>query len=86
MVFQFLTRVVEELDTPEISQGQAFAPIPHLLTGIFAAQFRAMAKRADSGGMACWPQAVQNFLRTYATSAAMPTAVTDFRNIRQQST
>ena len=84
-MFNFLTRFVEECDTQEMSEAQAFLAIPHFLTGTAERHYRAAVHGGKSGGVSCWPEAVQYFLRTYATAATISSAIRDLRDIRQQS-
>lgn len=83
MVFDFLTRFVEEADTIGMSEGQAFVALPHFLTGTASQQFRASKNSSRSGGVSSWPEAVQYFIRTYATPATLREAVEQLRNLKQ---
>lgn len=84
MVFDFLTRFVEEADTLGVSEAHAFLILPKLLIGRAERHLRSIRNGARSGGVKCWPEVVNHFLRTYATPAAIRNAVNDLRNIRQK--
>jgi hypothetical protein len=43
-----------------------------------------MKNGARSGGVSCWPEAVQYLLGTYATPAAIRGAISDLRSLRQK--
>lgn len=83
LVFDFLTRIVEEADMLSITEGQLFVLLPHLLNGDAASQYRATVKGSRSNGVTCWPEAVQYFLRTYATTNAIRDANHAFRGLKQ---
>ena len=84
MVFDFLTRFVEEADTLGVSEAHAFLILPKVLKGRAESHLRSIRNGARSGGVTCWPEAVNHLLRTFATPAAIRNAVNDLRNIRQQ--
>ena len=83
LVFDFLARFVEECDTQDMSEGQAFVALPRYLVKTAAIQYRAMQNGARSGGISCWPEAVQYLLGTYATPAAIRNALADLGALRQ---
>ena len=83
LVFDFLSRFVEQADTLRMTEMQAFVALPHYLSGTAENQFRAIRNGARSGGVTCWSEAVQYFLRTYATPSAIREAVNHLRDIRQ---
>lgn len=87
MVFDFLTRFVEEADTLSMSEAQAFVALPHFLVGNANKQFRASrnGSRSSSGGVSCWPEAVQYLLRTYATPSAIRDAINSLHALKQQA-
>ncbi len=84
LVLEFLTKFVEEADTLCITEAQAFIILPKLMVDPAQKQFRSVKSGARSGGVTCWPEAVQHLLRTYATPATIRRAVYDLRDIRQQ--
>lgn len=71
MVFDFLTRLTEEADTIGMTEPQAFHALPHYLSGPAADSFRAAKLGSHTGGVTKWPSAVNYFLETYATPAAI---------------
>jgi len=85
MVFDFLMKFVEEADTLHVSEAHAFLILPKVLSGRADRQLRSVRNGSRSGGVTCWPEAVNYLLRTYATAAATRNACNDFRNIRQQA-
>lgn len=85
LIFDFLSRTVEEADTLAMNEGQLVTCLPHLLTKTAAQQYRSIASRSRSGTLTKWPEAVQYLLRTYATDRAIQEAVEALENIRQAS-
>ena len=85
MVFAFLTRFVEECDRNRLTEAQAFIVLPQYLTGMAEVQFRSTRYGSRSGGVTCWPEAVQYLLTKYATPSSIREAVSTMRNIRQMS-
>lgn len=87
LVFDTLTRFVEEADTLGMTEAQAYLCLPYFLTDQASRQYRAArnATRSFTGGISCWPEAVQYVLRTYATPAAIREAVTALRGISQRA-
>ena len=83
LVLDFLTRVVEEADTLGMSEGQLIVCLPHLLTKKAAQHFRSASSHSRSGGLVCWPDAVQYLLRTYATEQAIRESVEHLENLLQ---
>ena len=83
LIFDFLSRMVEECDILGLTEAQAYVVLPQFLTGKAAKQFRSTRNGARSGGVSCWPEAIQSLLRTYATPAAIREAVTTLRGTRQ---
>jgi len=86
LIFDFLSRLVEEADTNGMSEGQLMVCLPHMLTKTAAQQYRAASNSSRSSGLKYWPEAVQYLLRTYATETAIHEAVDDLDNIRQGPT
>ena len=84
MVFDFLMKFVEEADTLNVSEAHAFIILPKVLKGRAERWLRSVRNGSRSGGVTCWPEAVNSLLRTYATSSAIRNAVNNLRNIRQQ--
>lgn len=84
LVFDFLTRMVEEADTLKMTEAQAYLALPHYLSGQASRTYRSSRNGAHSGGVSCWPEAVQYLLRTYATASAIREAVSTVRNTRQK--
>ena len=85
LIFNFLTRMVEECDTLGMSEAQAFMALPHLLSDNARTQFRAMQSGSRTSGVTCWPEGVQYILRTYATPAAIRNATNELPSIRQSA-
>ena len=85
LVFDFLTRFVEEADILTLNEGQAFLILPHYLSGSASTQFRAMRNGARSGGITRWPELVQYFLTTYATPSAMRESIANLRSLKQKT-
>ena len=86
LVFDFLSRLVEEADTNGMSEGQLIVCLPHLLTKTAAHQYRAASNSSRSSGVRYWPEAVQYLLRTYATETAIREALDQLDRIRQSPT
>ena len=86
LIFDFLSRLVEEADTNSMTEGQLMVCLPHMLTKSAAKQYRAACNSSRSAGLKYWPEAVQYLLRTYATETAIREAVRDLENIRQSPT
>lgn len=86
LIFDFLTKLVEEADTLDISEGQLMVLLPHLLTGSVTDQYRAAANESRSstiGGIVHWLQDVQHLLRTYVTKREITEALDEFNNVHQ---
>ena len=83
LVFDFLSRVVEEADVLGMNEGQLVTCFPHLLTKRAAQAYRAIASRGRGGSLTKWPEAVQYFLRTYGTDRAIQEAVETLESLRQ---
>ena len=83
LVFDFLTRFTEEADLNRMSEAQAFISLPRYLTGNAEYQYRATRYGSRSGGVTCWPEAIQYFLTTYATPTAIREAVNQTRSLKQ---
>ena len=75
LVFDFLSRVVEEADVLGMKEGQIVTCFPHLVTKRAAQTYRAIASRGRGGSLTKWPEAVQYFLRTYGTDRSVQEAV-----------
>lgn len=84
LVLEFLTRFVEEADTLGMTETQAYLAFPYFVKGNTIKQYRAARNATRDSGVTCWPEAVQYFLRTYATPAAIRVAVQEFRGVRQK--
>ena len=80
MVFDFLTRFVEECETLEMTEPQAFIALPHFLTKPALPLYRA-ARSADTSTrkISAWPECVQYFLSSYATPGVIRSALNDLR-------
>jgi hypothetical protein len=85
LIFDFLTRMVEECDTLGMSEAQAYMALPHFLSDTARTQYRAMHTGSRSSGVTCWPEAIQYLLRTYATPSAIRNATAELRNICQSN-
>ena len=83
LVLSFLTRYVEECDQNRLIEAQAYLLLPQYLTKEAATNYRATRYGSRSGGVTCWPEAIQHLLTMYATSAAIREALHDIRNMRQ---
>ena len=79
----FLARFTEECDILGMTEGQCFMALPKFLGENSATQYRACHHGGHDGGITAWPEAVQYFLRTYATPGAIIRATSDLRTIRQ---
>ena len=82
-VLRFLTRFVEEADTLRKTEAQALVVLPKLMKGTADTRFRASRNGARAGGITAYPEAIQFFLRTYATPSVLREAVNAVRNINQ---
>ena len=85
IIFDFLTRFVEECDMLDMTEAQAYVALPHYLLHPAHTQFRAMQNGAYSGGISSWPEAVQHLLRTYETPAAIRQATTALKDLVQKT-
>ena len=83
LIFDFLSRAVEEADTLAMNEGQLVICLPHLLTKTAAQRYRSIASRSRDGKMTRWPEAVQYLLRTYGTDRCIQEAVEYFEGLRQ---
>lgn len=81
MVFDFLTRLVEEVNALGVSEAHAFLMFPKLLTGRAERHLRSIRYCKRSGGVTCWSEVVNLILRTYATAMGTHNAINDLRNI-----
>lgn len=71
LVFDSLTRMVEETEKLFLSKEQACNLLLQFLTNPGATQFRAGQSGSHFSGITCWPEAVQYFLQTYATPSTI---------------
>ena len=83
-VFSFLIHFVTEADKLNMSEGQAYLAIPSYLKGSAKSQFSSMQNGIRAGGITCWPEAIQFFLRSYPTPNVIRNAISELMNIRQQ--
>ena len=84
LIFDFLTRFVNEADMLGMSEAQAFVALPAFLKGDAEVQFKANLSGASRlGGVTCWPEAVQYLLETYATPSAMRESLVHLRSVSQ---
>ena len=83
LIFDFLSRAVEEADTLAMNEGQLVICLPHLLTKTAAQRYRSIASRSRDGKMTRCPEAVQYLLRTYGTDRCIQEAVEYFEGLRQ---
>lgn len=58
LIFDFLTRYVEETDKLEMSEDQAYVLLAQFLTNPASSQFRAVKAGSRYSGVTCWPEAV----------------------------
>lgn len=89
LLLNFLTSLVEEADTVDISEGQMIVLARHLLIKYDGEQYHARTNASlagASGGIFHWAKAVRHLLRTYATEIAIREAIDDFREVRQSPT
>lgn len=85
LIFDFLTRLIEEADTLEKSEGKLMVLLPHLLTGGAGAQYRAAANGCRSGrlsGIIQRSEAVKHLLRT-SNKKPITESIDDLKNVRQ---
>lgn len=85
MIFNFLTRFVEEAEILGISEGQEFLTLPSFITKHSLRQYRASKRGARSGGITCWPEAIQHFLRTFVNPSAIRDAIIALLGVTQLS-
>ena len=83
LIFDFLTRITEEADINQMTEAQAFVALPRFLSGFAEVQFRSTRSGSCTGGVRCWPEAVQYLLSTYATPAAIRQAVQQVLDTKQ---
>lgn len=86
LISVFLTILVEEAVTLEISEGQAMVLLPHLLTGSVADPYWAAANGSNSdnvSGIFHWPEVVSHLLRTYGAEQAITEALEEFNKVHQ---
>lgn len=86
LIFDFLHRFAVEGDTLEMSDGQTFNALPHLLSGLCLEQYRTIcgSLTADEGGVGCWAEDAQYLLRSYATSTAILEVILALRDVSQK--
>lgn len=85
LIFDFLTRLTEEADINQMTEGQALIALPYFLCGTAESNFRATRRGARTQGVNTWPEAVQHLLSTYATPAAIRQAVQEVHDTKQKS-
>lgn len=84
-IFDFLTLFLDVDDMLNMSEAQAFIDLPTFLADPADTQYRTNLSGVSShGGMTCWPEAIQDLLRTYATASAMCEGLEDLRNVKQK--
>lgn len=86
LIFEFLRRFVEEANTNNMNEAQAYLALPKLLSGFALDQYLAVKDTSSprDGGVTNWPEAVQYLLRAYATSNRIQEAILRMRDTRQQ--
>ena len=83
LIFDFLTRMVEECDTLGMSEAQTFMALPPFLSDSARNQYNAMQRGSRTSGVPCWPEGVQYLVRTYATPGEIRNATTELRTVHQ---
>lgn len=83
LVFDFLTRFVEECDANGLTEAQAFLQLPLFITCTARDPFRAIRASRATGGVTSLSEGVQYILRTYASQDAIMAEPTAFHNLRQ---
>lgn len=58
LIFDFLTRLMEETDKLLMSEDQAYILLPQFFTCPAATQFRTVHAGSRYSGVTCWPEAV----------------------------
>lgn len=85
MVFDFLTRFVEECETLEMTEPQAFIALPHFLIKPALPLYRAARSAGSSTQqVSSWPECVQYFLSSYATPGVIRNALNEVRATTQK--
>lgn len=90
LIFDDLTRFVEEANKLDNSEGHLFVLLPHILSVSASDQYPAASDGSQSGrtsGIVHWSESVQYLLGTHATEEAMGEAIDetidDFLHVRQ---
>lgn len=83
-VFQFLMHLFTEVDKMNTPKVKAYLALYTYFIGKANSQFTPMQSVIRTGGITCWPEATQLFLRNYRTSNFIWDAVAELHNIRQQ--
>lgn len=84
-VFEFLNLFVNEADTLDMSKAQDLVDLPTLLTNPVETQFRTkLCGGSRHGGVTCWTETIQNFMRAYATTTAIRETLDNNRSICQR--
>lgn len=82
IVLHFLPRFVEKADKFGVSESHTFLIMPKLLNSRAERNLPSICNRAKNGAVTCCQEAVNHFLRTYATLGAIGNAANNLRNIR----
>lgn len=69
LIFYFFSRLVQEADTLDMSEGKPMVGIPHMFTKTATFEYRSTSSVNRVDGLSYWPEAVQYFLPTYATKS-----------------
>ena len=56
LIFDFLSRMVEECDILGLTEAQEYVVLLQFLMGKAAKKFRSTRNGARSGGVSCWPE------------------------------
>jgi len=86
MVIDFLTRLVREANIQGFSEAQMFLALPAFLEGKALSHYESGIEFVppEEGGVSCWPEAVQYFLRSYAGNQNISAAEKDLRATQQK--
>ena len=87
LVLAFLRHFMDEANTLDMNEAQAYIAVPYFLKGFALDQYQAVkdAYSANKGAVSCWSETVQYLLISYVTSNAIREATLSLRDMRQNS-
>lgn len=85
LIFDFLSRLVEEADVLYKKEGQIMVCLSHILTKTADLEYSLLSIRYLSGGLSSTSESVQYFLSTYATESVLGEATDTLESLKQMS-